>query len=119
MSASVYLLVVDEFVIGPIRPASRGLVVFSPGKTLTAAGTDFGRVSGILSMDTPSRLATTIAVIKHPGGEACRRIRQSIQCPRARCHNLCVGASLRKQHRELLVSAASVGGEADGGGSPA
>ena len=57
------------------------------------------------------RLVITIAVVKHPGGEADRRIRQSIQCLRARCHHLCVGASLRKQYRELLVSAAFVGGE--------
>src|ERR1700746_2482690 len=58
--------------------------------------------------DCRRRLCPTVTVVNKPGCQPDRRIRQSTQGLRARPHDLGVGASLRIQDLELLVSASFV-----------
>ena len=44
MSASVYLVVVDELVIRPLRPTTRGLIVLAGKDTHRSRDGDIGRV---------------------------------------------------------------------------
>ena len=68
MSASVYLVVVDEFVIRPLRPTSRGLIVLAGKDAHSSWDRDIGRV---IKIEVKFPIETS---------RRNRRVRQPVEC---------------------------------------
>src|SRR5580693_605011 len=68
VSASVYLVVVDEFVIRPLRPTSWGLIVLAGKDAYRSWDGDIGRV---IKIDVKFPIETS---------RGNRRVRQPIEC---------------------------------------
>ena len=146
VTAFVGLMEVDQLVIGPLRPAPRGLKTLAGEDGHGRRDGDVGReikvdlvlpiepaggnprvgqpverdvvehvvaceiACGVSIDRTPEhrrghrrrRLGIAVTMVEQPGRQIDGRIRQPVQCLRARAHDLRVGASLRKLQLELL-----------------